>query len=54
MRMRLHTLETLYQSLDTSDCGKMLRERKIYILSPSILSNLNGCVRANAISAENL
>jgi len=41
-------------SLDTSDCGKMLRERKIYILSLSIPSNLNGCVRANAISAENL
>jgi len=28
--------------------------RKIYILSPSIHFNLNGCVRANAISAENL
>jgi len=24
-------IETLYQSLDTSDCGKMLWERKIYI-----------------------
>jgi len=24
-------LETLYQSLDTSNCGKMLWERKIYI-----------------------
>jgi len=33
-------IETLYQSLDTSDCGKILWERKIYILSPSIHSNL--------------
>jgi len=33
--------------LDTSDCGKMLWERKIYILSPSIHSNLNCCVQAD-------
>jgi len=47
-------LETLYQSLNTNDYGKMLWERKIYTMSPSIHFNLDGCVRANAISAENL
>jgi len=29
-----------------------MREKDIY--TPSIHSNLNGCVRANAISVENL